>query len=70
MCLDLYGHSNSASTPQAEGCQATTTPTAVQLIDERDEDTRTTGADGMPEGDSAAINVHAGPIPVKFLAVC
>ncbi len=23
----------------------------------------------MAEGNSAAINVHAGPIPVKFLAV-
>src|SRR6266851_1785160 len=68
-CLDLYRHGNGASTTQAERCQAPAASTAAQLIDERDENTRTAGADGMAEGDSAAVNVHAGPVPVKFFTV-
>src|SRR6266849_5192801 len=68
-CLDLYRHGDGASTTQAECCQAPATPTAAQLIDERDENTGTAGADGMAEGDSATVNVHARPVPVKFLAV-
>src|SRR5579884_3421072 len=67
--LYFYGHGYGAASAEAEGCEAATTSTATEFVDEGGEDAGAAGADGMAKGDGAAVDIDAGPVPVEFFAV-
>src|SRR3989442_9235913 len=65
--FDRHRHGTAAA--EAEGRQAATTTAPAQFMNQGDQHTRTAGADGVTEGNSATVYMHARPIPVKFSAV-
>src|SRR5579863_7002393 len=66
--LDRHGDSTTAT--EAESCEATTTTTTAQFVNQRNQHAGATGADRVAEGDSTTVDIDPRPIPVKFLAVC
>ncbi len=47
---------------------STARATAAQFVKKRDEDARAGCADGMAEGDGAAVHVHARGVPAELAA--
>src|SRR5256885_3125074 len=56
--------------PKTQRSQATTPATAAQLVDQRCQDTRAAGTNGVTKRDGTAIHVDSRPIPVQFFAIC
>src|SRR6267143_1020397 len=54
--LDSEGHG--VASAEAEGGDAALEIAALQFVEQGDEDARAAGADGMAEGDSAAVHVY------------
>src|SRR5947209_16998512 len=69
--IELYfdRHRYSTASAEAEGRQAATTTAPSQFMNQCDQHTRAAGADGVTEGNSATVYIHARPIPVKFSTV-
>src|SRR2546421_8987715 len=69
--IELYfdRHRYGTTAAEAECRQAATTTAPSQFMNQGDQHTRTAGADGVTEGNSATVYVHARPIPVKFSAI-
>ena len=57
--LALDGEGDGVAAAEAEGGDAAVDVAANHLVDEGDEDARAGGADGMADGDGAAIDVGA-----------
>src|SRR6266704_351529 len=53
----LDGEGDGVATAEAEGCDAALQVAALQFVEQGDEDARPTRADGMAEGDGAAVHV-------------
>src|SRR5260370_34295077 len=67
--LYLNRHRHRASHTEAERGQAAPTAASAQLVDQSGEYAGATGANGMAEGDGAAVDVHTRPVPIQLFAV-
>src|SRR6266851_3321321 len=66
---DLNSHRHRAATAEAEGSQTAPAAAPAQLVDQCGEYAGAAGADGVAEGDGAAVDVDALPVPIQFFAV-
>src|ERR1700723_3591584 len=62
----LDGHGHGISPAEAESRDAAMNIATNHFVDQRDQDTHTAGADGMSDGDSAAIHIHFVGIESEF----
>src|SRR5574338_1717177 len=65
--LDGHGHRSPAA--QAEGGEAPATTAPPQLVQQRGQDARPGGADGVAEGDGTAVDVDAIPVEAELVAI-
>src|SRR3989304_896663 len=65
----LEGHGHGATTTEAEGGEAVAAPAPPQLGGRGGHDARAAGADGVSQGDRAAVDVHLRPVEAELAAV-
>lgn len=63
----LHGQGNAHAAANAEGGNATTSASALQRIEQRDQDTCTRGPNGMTQSNGATIHVHLAGIQLQAL---
>src|SRR5688500_7280161 len=73
LALDQQG--SALATADAQGCQAAFQVAAVEFFQEREHQSRSCRADGVSQGDGAAVDVQAGAVerskrcrPAQFVA--
>src|SRR3972149_2979887 len=64
----LEGHGHGATTTEAEGGEGMTASAPPQLVEQGGHDARAAGADGVSQGDRAAVDVHLRPVEAELAA--
>src|SRR5258708_7730562 len=65
--LHRHRHRPTAAQPQRRQSSATAPP--AQFVDQRGQDARAAGADGMAQRNRSTVYVYARPIPVEFFTI-
>src|SRR3990172_11741206 len=65
----LEGHGHGATTTEAEGGEAMTASARGEFVEQGGHDARAAGADGVSQGDRAAVDVHLRPVEAELAAV-
>src|SRR5512140_2033854 len=65
----LHGQRDGVSAAQAERGEAGLPAPVLERVEKRGQDARAGGADRMPEGHGAPVDVHAVPVPLEFATV-
>src|SRR3984885_3057531 len=67
LALPLDAHGDAHAAADAERGEALFRVALLHLVQQRDEHACAAGADGMADGDGAAIDVHLGRVPAHVL---